>query len=477
MASLPPSDTYTTAVPAGAALRDRLARRLPVAGSLGRRAASAVGWNLFQLVGQNLLKLGSNLIMTRLLLPDAFALVSLVFILITALTLATDIGIRQSIVREEDGETAAFLRSAWVLKVVRGAGLAALLLCAAFGVWISAPLWAPQGTVYADPRLPGLIALGAAVPFLIGLHSANRELAERRLLYRPLALLEVTGQIASICAMLLFALLSPTVWALMAGSLIGPMVTTIGSHVALPGPRMRWQFDAAIAWRIWHFGKWLIGSSIFTFVGRNADKLLFGALLNITTMGLLTIAYTWIMAGQLVIQQLLSKVAYPVLSEVKRGSAQDLERSLARIQRLVDLLCIAGFVAAVFLGPLLVEALYTDTYRLAGDFMAVLGLGFLCLRFEVLSNLLLTLGDSRGMMWLWAQRAAFLVVALPLVHDALGLVAALTLTALHSLICVPYMLFRLRGHVGRRVQIESALWLCAIMLCGYGLARMLALPA
>jgi O-antigen/teichoic acid export membrane protein len=119
----------------------------------------------------------------------------------------------------------------------------------------------------------------------------------------------------------------------MAGALVAPLVTTIGSHIALPGPRMRWQIDVEIAWRIWHFGKWLIGSSIFTFVGRNADKLIFGALLNITTMGLLTIAYTWIMAGQLVIQQLLTKVAYPVLSEVKRDSAQDLGRSLGRIHR------------------------------------------------------------------------------------------------------------------------------------------------
>jgi O-antigen/teichoic acid export membrane protein len=445
---------------------------MPSPGSLGRRASQAIGWNLFQLVGQNLLKLGSNLIMTRLLLPDAFALVSLVFILITAITLATDIGVRQSIVREQDGETTVFLRTAWVLKVVRGVALAVLLLGVALCVSLSVPFWAPQGTVYADPRLPGLIAFGAAAPLLIGLHSANRELAERLLCYRPLALLEVGGQIVSILAMLLFALLSPTVWALMAGALVAPLVTTVGSHLILPGPKMRWQIDGEIAWRIWHFGKWLIGSSIFTFVGRNADKLIFGALLNITTMGLLTIAYTWIMAGQLVIQQLLTKVAYPVLSEVKRGRPQDLGHSLSRIQRWVDLLCVAGFMAAVGLGPLLVETLYTETYHLAGQFMALLGLGFLCLRFEVLSNLMLTLGDSRGMMWLWAQRAAFLVVALPLVHDALGLGAALTLTALHSLISVPYLLFRLRGHLGRRMQLENVLWLCAILLCGYGVAAM-----
>lgn len=473
MPSLNPSLVIRSAAPH---LRAPFAKHRLSAGSLGARALQASGWNLLQILGQNILRLGSNLIMTRLLVPDAFALVSLVFVLITAITLATDIGIRQSVVREADGETTVFLRTAWVMKLVRGVGLTFLLCAAAFIVWATSPHWAPPGTVYADPRLPGLIVLGSAVPLLIGLHSANRELAERRLAYRPLALLEIVGQASSIAAMLLFALLSPTVWALMAGSLVATMVTTVGSHLVLPGPRMRWQFDAEIAWRIWRFGKWLIGSSVFTFLGRNADKLIFAALLNVTTMGLLTIAYTWIAAGQLVIQQLLGKVAYPVLSEVSRDRRDALGTALMRVQRLVDLLCLGGCAGAVLLGPWFVAALYTEAYHAAGNFMALLGLGFLCLRFEVLSQLLLTVGDSRGMMWLWAQRAGVLVLALPLTYQSFGLTAALALTALHALISVPYVLWRLRDHVTGRVIWENALCACAVLLIGVLVAMAHPLP-
>lgn len=254
-----------------------------------------------------------------------------------------------------------------------------------------------------------------------------------------------------------------------------PLVKLIGTHLYLPGPAMQGAFKADLAWRIWHFGKWLIGSSIFTFAGRNADKLIFGALLNITTMGLLTIAYVWIGLGQTVITQLLGRVAYPVLSEVRRDRIEDLGRLLRRIQRVIDGVCISGFVAAVLLGPWLVTVLYTEPYHLSGSFVVLLGLGFLCLRFDILTSLLLTMGDSRGMMWLWAQRAAFLILCLTPVYNAFGLTAALVLTALHPLISVPFVLFRLRHTLDRRVYWESAAWCVVILVLGVAITQLFAL--
>lgn len=450
----------------------RLKKRLPDAGSLGGRALRAGGWNMFQMLGLNVLKLGSNLIMTRLLLPDAFALLSFVFIVITAVTLATDIGIRQSIIREEDGDQADFLRTAWLFKIARGVLLAVMLVGVALVLAASAPLWAAEDTVYADVRLPGLLVCGAIVPLLIGLQSANREGLERQLSYKPWALLEISAQAISIVFMVAFAQISATVWALMAGALMTFVVKAAGSHIFLPGPPMRWSFDRAIAWRIWHFGKWLMGASVFTFVGRNADKLIFGALLNITTMGLLTVAYVWLTAGQTVIQQILKKVAYPVLSEIKRDRSHDLGRLLARIQRLVDLLCVTAFVIVLALGPWLVRVLYTETYYLAGHFLALLGAGFLCLRFELLNNLMLALGDSRGMMWLWVQRAAILVLCLPTVYNTFGLTAALVFVALHPLAVVPFVLYRLRAHLDRQTQIGYLLWLCAVLAVGLSVSAL-----
>lgn len=426
---------------------------------------------MFQLLAQNLLRFGSNLIMTRLLVPDAFALLSLVFVIITAVNLSMDFGIHQSILREKDGDTDSFLRTAWVMKVIRGVFLALLLLCMAGVTGATAPHWTPAGSVYADPSLPGLIALGALVPLLSGFDSTNWELSERRICYKPLALIEITAQITSILSMLLFAQISPTVWALMGGALVAFLVKMIGSHAILPGPDMRWLWQSEQAWRIWHFGKWLIFSSLFTFVGRNADKLIFGALLGITSMGLLAIAYVWIAAAQTVIQQLLSKVAQPVLNEVRRERADQLGQNLARAQWFVDILCVTACLSVVLLGPWLVSTLYTETYHMAGNFMALLGIALLCLRFELLGNLLMVVGDSKGMMWLWAQRAAFLALCLPLVYNLLGLAAALAFTALHSLVTVPFVLYRLRHVIDARVQRDSLFWLVFILALGVIVVR------
>ncbi len=448
----------------------KLKKRLSSTDSLGARAWRAGGWHLFQTLGNNFLRLGSNLIMTRLLLPDAFALLTFVFIVITGLTLMTDLGIRQSIIRDKDGSSEQFLRTAWVLKLCQGFLLGFGVVAVGLALALTADMWAPAGSVYADPRLPGLLLLGALVPILTGTQSANRELAERRLNFKPWALLETSAQAISIVCMVLLAQFSATVWTLMVGSLVAFLIKAVGSHVFLPGSRMRLAFDRAIAVRIWHFGKWLIGSSIFTFLAQNADKLIFGALLNISTMGLLTIAYVWINAGQMVIQRLVGRVVYPILSEIKREREADLERLLRRVQRGIDVLCVGAFTAAVLLGPILIESLYREEYHTAGGFVTLLALGLLCIRFEVLNNLMLTFADSRGMMWSGGVRAAFLILCLAPCYNAFGLTAALVLTGMHALIAVPLVLYRLRNRLSRALLIENALWMVGILVLGAGLA-------
>ena len=53
-------------------LKDRIPRR----GTLGRKAMNAAMWSLVQIVAANMLRLMSNLIMTRILAPDAFGLMA-----------------------------------------------------------------------------------------------------------------------------------------------------------------------------------------------------------------------------------------------------------------------------------------------------------------------------------------------------------------------------------------------------------------
>ena len=107
--------------------------------SLTRRVAKAGSWSIVQVLGINLLRLCSNLIMTRLLVPEAFGLMAMVSMLIAGFQLFTDIGINRSVSREPDGDQDHFLRVAWMVKIGRGSMIASGVLTAAILLWFLVP--------------------------------------------------------------------------------------------------------------------------------------------------------------------------------------------------------------------------------------------------------------------------------------------------------------------------------------------------
>lgn len=71
-------------------------------------------------VAQQLIRLGSNLILTRLLFPEAFGLMALVQTFMTGLAMFSDIGIGPSIIQNRRGEDPDFLNTAWTIQIGRG---------------------------------------------------------------------------------------------------------------------------------------------------------------------------------------------------------------------------------------------------------------------------------------------------------------------------------------------------------------------
>ena len=436
-----------------------LSRFLPGRDTLGGRLLKAGSWSMGQVMVSHALRLGSNLIMTRLLMPEAFGLMAMVGTVLVGFALMTDIGIHRSIMREPDGDQDHFLRAAWTVKIGRGALIAIATLIAAMALWWLAPVLAAPGTVYADPRLPFLIGLSALVPLLQGLESTTRELSLRRIHMQYSAMLDVGSQVAVILAMVAFASVSPTVWALMAGTLVGPVVRVFATHLLFPGPRMALVRDPEIAGRLWHYGKWLMGSSIFTFVAQNADKFILGALLNASVFGFYAIAQVWIDAGKMVIGRLGDQIGFPAISEMIRTRPREVPRLFRKFQTVIDIVCAGCFVILFFGGQALIDLLYTDTYRTAGTYVAILSLGFLALRFNTLSGLVMSLGNSRSIMIISAIRAVTLCITLPLAYQAFDMRGALLAVALNPLVSAPYTLFLVTPVLGARQVRWDWLWL------------------
>lgn len=435
--------------------------------SLKTRMAIASTWSLIQIFSTYGLRLASNLIMTRLLVPEAFGLMSLLATLLTAFTLFTDVGVNRSIVREPDGDTEKFLHVAWVFKIIRGSVIAVCVLIAAGLLWLLAPSFATPGTAYADPLLPAMIAVSALVPLMQGTESTTKDLTMRSLQNWWITLVGLSAQVIGLLSMIVFVQFHASPWALLCGMMVSVLFASSLSHVIYPGPRMRIEWDAEITGRLWGYGKFLLGSSALTFVARNADKLMLAGFLGATTFGLYTIAMVWVEAGISLLNRIADRVGFPALAEVIRNRPHDIPRLFRKFQTVVDGFCTCAFLVTFLFGEALIQFLYTSDYVAAGSYLQILSLGFLVSRFQTVNGLLMNVGDSRGMMVVSGIRAIAICITIPVGYTLLGLQGALFATALTPAVSAPYAIWKLRPILGEKQgRIDIAVWTATLLIGG-----------
>src|ERR1700691_1997111 len=88
--------------------------------SLKRRVFSAGAWSLAGYALSFVIRLGSNLVMTRLLVPSMFGVVAIAQLVIVGLSLFSDVGIKPSVIQSKRGSEPDFLNTVWTTQILRG---------------------------------------------------------------------------------------------------------------------------------------------------------------------------------------------------------------------------------------------------------------------------------------------------------------------------------------------------------------------
>src|SRR4030067_2852480 len=111
--------------------------------TLRQRVLQSGSWTLLGYGVNQALRLGGNLILTRLLFPEAFGMMAIIQAVAFGAHMLTDVGIGPSVVQKERGNDPAFLNTAWTIQIIRGI-LVWLALCA---------MALPIAGLYGEPLL------------------------------------------------------------------------------------------------------------------------------------------------------------------------------------------------------------------------------------------------------------------------------------------------------------------------------------
>lgn len=407
--------------------------------SLKMRAARGTIWTVGGLFASQFLRLASSLILTRLLFPEAFGMMALVQIFITALAMFSDLGIRASIIQNDRSKEPAFLNTAWTLQVFRGLVL-----------WLfSCVIALPMASFYDEAMLAWLLTVAGLTALIDGFTPTRVNTANRDLVMGRITLIEIGTQTVGIVVMIILAWLLKSVWALVFGAILSALIKQILYMVLMPGHRNRFEVDRSAVGELVHFGKWIFISSACGFLINHADRSILGLFITLELLGVYSIGFFLASVPLLLGQPLASKIIFPLYKQRPPWESAGNQRNIFRIRRWLTGSLLAISAILVVTGDFLVRFLYDERYTLAGPMLVLMTISQL--PFVILSSydqILLAAGDSKRFMKRIVIASIVQTTLLVLGVNYFGLIGAIIAPGLASLMVYPVLVSAVRRYDG-----------------------------
>jgi O-antigen/teichoic acid export membrane protein len=285
-------------------------------------------------------------------------------------------------------------------------------------------------------------------------------------------------QVTVIVVQVLVALVWPSPWALVAGAWLGSGGKALCSHFFLERQLPRFRWDPSAVRELFSFGSWIFASTALTFINANGDRLLLGALVPMSQLGVYAVATR--LQGALLgfLGTLVRKVMYPFIAERRRAlegmDAEELTAHLAALYYRTRLRTDALFVTAsgvliVFSG-VLVNILYTDAYVGAGPALMILAVK---VALKTVSgsaeSVLTTIGDTKHYFLQTSGRLVVMLVGLPLGWWLFGFWGIVWATTLSEVPAIYVVMTRMKNRGLLRVwqEARALLFLAAGLVIGF----------
>lgn len=415
----------------------------PSGQGLKRRAAQAGLWTILTTVIRLSVRIVSSIVLTRLLAPDAYGTMAIVFAVMVVLGMLSDLGIQAIIVQRKDEADAYFLRVAYCLQILRGLGI--WLICGLFGggIWLAgANGWIGSESAYAEPVLPLILIVTALSQVIAGFLSPYYQIAVRQLSGRPIFLIDSGASVFSTGFMICLGLLFPSVWVLAAGPLCNEVLRTVIAQLVSKQPIPRPAWDQAIFLEIIHKAKWIMASSAAHAISTQGDRLILGIFVSVETLGIYATGALIPMIFQTAfVRSLYQRVSFAALSEVNRDSSERISTIYYRMRTGFDLVIFTIAGGLFILGDEMILILYDPRYSDAGLVASMMAIALLTLPFEMVSKVYAARGQFNIEASLNFLHAISLVVGLPIALQIGSFETALYVIVLHRLPGVLMALF------------------------------------
>lgn len=433
---------------------------------MSRRVILASGWVIASHAGSQILRFASNLVMTRLLVPDMFGIMALANTILFGIMLFSDLGLHQGVVQSRRGDETRYLNTVWTVQILRGALIWIAALAIAVGLHhLGSRHLLPSGSSYSDPVLPWVVAVLSLNVLVGGFASTKIATASRHLALGRVTLIELVSQVAGLAAMIVWALADRSIWAMVVGSLFSALMRVFLSHAFLPGEPNALHWSREDFGEIFQFGKWIFLTSILGFLAFSGDRLILGWLIDPAMLGLYSIALLMVGALQEIFSKLATSVAFPAFSEVVRQRPFELARVYYKFRLPLDVASLLATGLLFSSGHHLIDLLYDDRYRAAGHMLEILSIGIFEVRYVLAGQCFMAMGLPRLLAPILTVRLFAVFGLLPVFFHFFGLDGAIWIAGGSVLFTLPVTFYFKLKH--RLFDLRRELMVLPLLLVGY----------
>lgn len=318
-------------------------------------------WSIIQKWGREAISFVTFILLSRLLVPEAFGLVAIATVFTTFVEIFLDQGFSAAIVQRAEIEKEHLDTAFWT-------GILTGILLTIGGVLASGPIAA----FYGEPELAPVLKW-LSINFLFSAFSSTQiAILQRRLAFKNLAARSLAATLVGGVVGVVMAFAGYGVWSLVAQNLANSAAAAIvlwGTSDWRPGFRLSKSHFS----EMFSFGISIVGNRIMVYLSRRSDDFLIGYFLGPTQLGYYTIGYRLLLTIIRVVTGITNSVAFPTFSRLQQ-EPERMRRAFYKVTQYTSLLAFPVFIGLIVLAPEIVPTLFGEQWLPSVPIMQILSL-------------------------------------------------------------------------------------------------------
>lgn len=394
-----------------------------------------------------------NILLARILAPDAFGLMAIIFSVNSAFETITQISVKEAVIQNPRGHEKTYLNSAWWLSAARASSLYLIVfLCAP---WIS--------KFYNNDELTFLLRIGFLTVLFNGFISVEAYVAVKKMNFKKWSIISNGGNALAIVITIVLAYLLKNVWALVIGSVTEALFRLILSFIVCPY-RPRLLFDKEDTKTLFKFTRGMFGLPVLFFIWMNADVFTIGKVMTMSDLGMYALAASAARMPFNFIDSFISQLIFPAFSKNQNDKGW-INDKIIQISTVISFIGFPLLFAAILYGRDVLELIYGVQYSVvATPFCIIVATALIKGMGVPISTAYLSTGRPEFQRFFTLIRACIMLILIYPAVKWFGLIGAATASLLSLIIANIFQILKLHQITGIKIWEYFRIYIISISL-------------